>query len=586
MNRKMPGVIMFAIACIFLLSSFNETNKPSGNLFKDNDHPKIVNIVNFIRLLEPRDPKITEEVLYETVVKQVQLMKKYKLGGTFLLQYDALLDPRYQRLLKSLPRSSFEIGAWWEIPQPLVEKAGLKWRGRYPWDWHADVGFSTGYSPGEREKLADVYMSDFKKLFGYYPISVGSWFIDAHTLNYLYQKYKIVASSNCKDQVGTDGYTLWGGYWNQAYYPSKINSYMPAQHERNQIPVPIFRMLGSDPIRQYDNGLGTNRQGVITLEPVYTFGGGDSTWVDWYFKQFVEGNSMEYAYVQAGQENSFTWDAMAKGFELQLPLIARLRDEKKLKVETLAASGQWFREHYKITPATSVTVNEDLKGSDRKTVWFNSRFYRINLLWEKGTLRFRDIHLFNENFPSTYTTNKATSNECSFFTLPFVDGYIWSAPGQIAGLRFKTIIDGKEILLEGNDPVVTDSIPGKLHISWSLKSFDGTLVMDIDERQIEVNIKGGKSINWFLDLATADNASLPFKKISPYRIDCQFENMNYSITATKGSFSKPNDGTVLRITPKMNSLILNLAGINGSKMKHIAGVMINGKLYGPPHTQA
>src|SRR5882757_2212683 len=125
-----------------------------------NDHPRIVNIVNFIRLLEPRDPKITEEVLYETVVKQVEMMKKYQLDGTFLLQYDALMDPRYQKLLKGLPANSFELGAWWEIPQPLVEKAGLQWRGRYPWDWRANIGFSTGYTPEEREKLVDVYMND------------------------------------------------------------------------------------------------------------------------------------------------------------------------------------------------------------------------------------------------------------------------------------------------------------------------------------------------------------------------------------------------------------------------------------------
>ena len=238
-------------------------------------------------------------------------------------------------------------------------------------------------------------MADFKKIFGYYPKSVGSWFIDEHTLNYLSEKYKIVASCNCKDQYGTDGYTMWGGYWNQAYYPSKVNSYMPAQNESNQIPVPVFRMLGSDPVRQYDTGLGSDRQGVITLEPVYKEGGGDSTWVNWYFKEFVKGNAMEYAYVQTGQENSFTWDAMSKGFEIQLPLIARFRDENKLKVETLAESGKWFRQHYKITPATAVTVTEDLKGSDRKTVWFNSRFYRVNLLWENGTLRIRDIHLFD-----------------------------------------------------------------------------------------------------------------------------------------------------------------------------------------------
>ena len=171
--------------------------------------PRIVNIVNFIRDIEPRDPdRITKTVLYETVVKQIELMKKYRLGGTFLLQYDALMDERYQQLLKTLPKETFEIGAWWEIPQPLVEKAGIKWRGRYPWDWHADVGFSTGYTPAEREKLIDVYMEDFKKVFGYYPRSVASWFIDAHSLNYLYEKYHIVASANCKDQYGTDGYTL------------------------------------------------------------------------------------------------------------------------------------------------------------------------------------------------------------------------------------------------------------------------------------------------------------------------------------------------------------------------------------------
>jgi len=254
------------LAGMILLSAFHNPVKRDGP-----DAPKIVNIVNFIRLLEPRDPAITEDVLYQTVVKQTEIMKKYDLPGTFLLQYDALMDARYQKLLKSLPRA-YEIGAWWEIPQPLVEKAGLKWRGRFPWDWRANIGFSTGYTPKEREKLIDVYMADFKAIFGYYPKSVASWFIDAHSINYMYQKYHIVATANCKDQYGTDGYTLWGGYWNQAYYPSKINSYMPAQHENAQIPVPVFRLLGSDPIRQYDTGLGGGRQGVITLEPVYPKG--------------------------------------------------------------------------------------------------------------------------------------------------------------------------------------------------------------------------------------------------------------------------------------------------------------------------
>jgi len=543
--KKLTHLLLPTVTGLIVLCSFNlpgKTQKPA-------DHPKIVNIVNFIRLLEPRDPTITEDVLYQTVVKQVQMMKKYKLGGTFLLQYDALMDARYQKLLKSLPRGTFEIGAWWEIPQPMVEKAGLKWRGRYPWDWRANIGFSTGYSPAEREKLADVYMHDFKHIFGYYPKSVASWFIDAHTLNYLYQKYHIVASANCKDQYGTDGYTLWGGYWNQAYYPSKMNAYMPAQHAANQIPVPIFRLLGSDPIRQYDNGLGSQRQGVTTLEPVYKHAGGDSTWVSWYFKEFAAGASMEFAYTQAGQENSFTWDAMAKGFDIQMPLIARLRDAHKIKVETLGESGAWFRKKYKVTPATAVTITHDLPGSNQQTVWFDSRYYRANLLWKDNTLRFRDIHLFNENLRSVYETQPATSNECTFFTLPVVDGYIWSTPGKIAGLQFKALKNGKEILLEGKAPIVDDSTPGKLQISWPLTSFDATLKMELDNRHIKITIQGNEAVNWYLDLDTGAQVKLPFTTITSRQVNARFEGMDYALTSEKGSFSQPENGGVFRITP-------------------------------------
>jgi len=555
-NRTQPILEMLLLLIIF---SCTNPVKEQKNTSIASEKPRIVNIVNFIRLLEPRDAKITEDVLYQTVVNQVNLMNKYKLGGTFLLQYDALLDSRYQLLLKSLPDSLFEVGAWWEIPQPLCENAGLKWRGRFPWDWHADVGFATGYSTDEREKLVDVYMNDFKQIYGYFPKSVGSWFIDAHTLNYMAMKYGIVASCNCKDQIGTDGYTLWGGYWNQAYYPSIKNAYMPAQHEENQIHVPVFRMLGSDPVRQYDNGLGTKSQGVVTLEPVYKYGGGDSTWVNWYFKEFVEGECLEYAYVQVGQENSFTWDKMSKGLEIQLPLVARLRNEQKVKVETLAASGQWFRDHYKTTPSTSVTVNNDINGSDSKTVWFNSRFYRVNLLWENGMLRFRDIHLFDENFASDYLTKKGTSNKCSFFTLPFIDGNTWSTSDKIAGLRLKAIVNGEEIFIEGKDPVVEKSVPGKLHISWPLKSIDGNFVLDIDEQGITMQMEKGNTVKWFLDLTASSSAELPFEIVDPGRVDCRFKEMEYSVSAAKGTFSQPGEGVIFRITPENNSIILDFS---------------------------
>ncbi|WP_321290067.1 hypothetical protein [uncultured Sunxiuqinia sp.] len=559
MNFKYVYHLFVLLCCISNISCSNNSNDIGNPEEQTSNGPKVVNIINFIRLLEPRDANITEDVLYQTVVKQTEIMREYELGGTFLLQYDALLDSRYQKLLKSLPADSYEIGAWWEVPQPLVENAGMEWRGRYPWDWHADVGFSTGYTPEEREKLVDVYMADFKEIFGYYPKSVGSWFIDAHTLNYLYEKYGIIASCNCKDQIGTDGYNLWGGYWNQAYYPSKKNAYMPAQNEENQIPVPIFRMLGSDPVRQYDNGIGHTHQGVVSLEPVYPKSGGDSAWVNWYFYEFVNGECLEYAYTQTGQENSFIWSSVKKGFEIQMPLIARLRDQKKLKVETLAESGQWFKKNYQVTPATSVTVNNDLERSDVKTVWFNSRFYRANLLWDQGTLRFRDIHLFDENLQSKYLTEKVNSNECFFFTFPFVDGHVWSSSDEIAGLRLKALVDEAEVLLKGGTPMITSPQEGSLQVEWPLESIDGTFLMYFDEQKIDMRIKAKETIDWYWDLTTKNDAELPFLKISPSVVNCEFDEMNYVLNAKNGTFSKPNDQVVLRISPEDNKIILDMA---------------------------
>ena len=517
--------------------------------------PRIVNIINFIRQCEPRIEWITEDVLYETVVEQIAIMKKHQLKGTFLLQYDALMDPRYQKLLKGLPADMFEIGAWWEIPQPLVENSGYKWRGRYQWDWHADVGFATGYSPKEREKLADTYMADFKKIFGYYPKSVGSWFIDAHTLQYMQERYGIVASCNCKDQIGTDGYTMWGGYWSQGYYPSRKNAYMPAQNAGNQIPVPIFRMLGSDPIHQYDSGLGGNRQRVVSLEPVYTRGGGDADWCRWYFDAFVDGAAMDYGYVQAGQENSFAWKRMAKGFEIQMPMIAKLCKEGKVTVQTLAQTGQWFKENYKVTPPTSVTVLNDHSKKDQKTVWFNSRYYRANLLWDAGTMRFRDIHLFDESVASDYLTKRGESTKCFYYTLPVVDGFRWSSLDTTAGLRLKSA-DGVEI--KGASPTVDDSTDGQLVVRWRTDSPKGRIVMTFNETSVSVSGDGGMKDNWFFELSNDKNAKLPFAKIDDKKLSCTYKNAPYAISATRGKFKTSVD-SALRIIPEKNRIVLDFS---------------------------
>ncbi len=549
--------LFIILVTVIVVYSCNSGN-PQENLDTQRNHsPKIINIVNFIRQCEPRIDWITEEVLFETVVSQVDMMTKYKLTGTFLLQYDALIDPRYQDLLQNLPKDQFEIGAWWEIPQPLVEESGYTWRGRYPWDWHADVGFATGYKPEERESLVDTYMAKFKSVFGEYPKSVGSWFIDAHTLNYMYEKYSIAASCNCKDQIGTDGYTLWGGYWNQAYYPSKKNAYMPAQNADNQIPVPIFRMLGSDPIHQYDNGLGGNVQRVVSLEPVYSGGGGNQEWCNWYYSEFVNGPAMAFAYTQTGQENSFTWKRMKAGFDIQFPIIAQLLEEKKIELKTLGETGDWFKQQFEVTPATAVTVLSDHTEKDLKTVWFNSRFYRANLLWEQGTLRFRDIHLFDENLESDYLTQKGESTQCNYYTLPLVDGFQWSSTDIIAGLRFKTLKNDSVVDILGGDPLVNDKEEGQLLVTWKTTDPTGEIDLLFDESGIKISAKGKALRHWFMELNYDLENDFPLLEMIESRINCSYEGFKYSVSAIKGRFNQSSSNSI-RIYPEKNKVQLDL----------------------------
>ena len=63
---------------------------------------QIVNIINFIRAVEPR----VEKDLIEPVKEQIKLMKENNLRGTFLVQYDALLMPEYIEIFYSLTQIS------------------------------------------------------------------------------------------------------------------------------------------------------------------------------------------------------------------------------------------------------------------------------------------------------------------------------------------------------------------------------------------------------------------------------------------------------------------------------------------------
>ncbi len=488
----------------------------------------VVNIVNFVRGVEPRDPQCD---LVGTVRQQIDLARRHGFPVTWLLQYDALIDPRFLSLMRDLP-STHEIGVWFETPQPLVERAGLRWRGRpgYAWDWHAHVGFSVGYSPAEREALADICMATFRETFGAYPKSVGSWFMDAHLLAYLRDRYGIEASCNCRDQIGTDGYTLWGGYWAQGYYPSRRNAYMPAQTPEQQIDVPVFRMLGSDPIYQYSSGLGENGQGVITLEPVYAGdgGGGDPNWVNWYFDSLTGHPALHFTYTQVGQENSFGWPAMQNGLTDQFARLHALRDQRKVRLETLGDTGRWFRQQFRVTPATTAMALKDWRGAGRRSVWYNSRCYRVNLFWDGEALLIRDLHLFDQSYAERYLKRVCTSPDAVYDTLPLCDGFVWSDKEHAAGIR---LYGASSLRMGAAEPTVHTDLPDRLTVRWK-DADNGTVEISCTEQALSIRCDG--LADWRAEMMWAASVKPPITGVRRDRLTYRYEQHRYSWSVTTG----------------------------------------------------
>jgi len=503
----------------------------------------IANIINFVRAVEPREKN--NDYLPVTLEKELELCNKYNFPSTVLLQYDALIRSEYRDIISKLGQNA-EIGLWFEVVEPMVIDAGLEWRGRFPWDWHNDVGFLIGYIPEERIKLIDTAFEKFRSYYGHYPESVGSWHIDAFSLSYMSEKYNISASCNCKDQYGTDGYTIWGGYYNGAYYPSKKNMLCPADCAENQINVPVFRMLGSDPIHQYDLGLGNmqNGQSVMSLEPVYGNSGADKHWVEWYLRENFNGKTPSISYTQFGQENSFGWENIEKGLCMQFKSLDRYVKEGKITLQTLSQSGKMFKEHYSLTPCESMCIDSDCLDTDCKTVWYMSRFYRINLLYRNGKLRIRDLHLFDSDFSEKYLEKATTNNECFFSNIPFVDGFRFSSNEKTAGAYFRSldsdVIFNGEYSSKTEDNIVNLKIGKEIMVSMTPES----VIIDSEIRNLILDFK----YESFMDTAFTikDNKSL----------ELYFQGCTRVIRLKKGQFEKTeNEFRILSENGKIEILL-------------------------------
>ncbi len=387
-----------------------------------------VNIMNFIRGEEPRD---TIDLMLP-VREQMKLIRAHRFPATWLLQYDALVAGPYVDFLKAEMGPTHEAGIWFEMNRRICEDADVAWRGRADWEWdyHVPVAYSIGYTPDERRKLADAAMRKFKTVFGRDCKSVASWNLDAISVAHLSDHYGVDAFGNCRDQLATDGFTIWGSPI-AAYYPCRKNAWSPALAKENQIGSPIFRLLGQDPVYYYDNQIPK----PDTMEPVWP-SGRSKVFVDRFLTMIADSPTLSLAYAQLGQENSFGWPEMAEAFPMQMDALARVAREGKVRVETMGETGRRFKRAFSSTPVQAQVMLEDPFGREdppERTVWYQSGCYRANLHFVGDAFYLRDLHVYSDTFAQPYLTEPVRQHGIEQRLLAVLDGYHWSDDAVRAG---------------------------------------------------------------------------------------------------------------------------------------------------------
>lgn len=242
MNRFIKISSLLITVFLFFLSSSQVKVQADNQI---NCSGRYVTLVNPVR-----GRNLWLDMTLKPIIDQYSASAKYNFPSTWLLQYDVLKDLELVDKIKSFEIAG-ERGVLLEVSKNLADESQVIYHSEIKWS-NPGVIFLSAYSQSERRALIDTIFIQFKKDFGYYPKSVGAWWIDSYSLNYIKEKYGLNAILIVADQKTTDSYGVWGQWWGYPYYPSKYNILVPAAGD--SLNAVVIQWAQRDTVLAYGEG--------------------------------------------------------------------------------------------------------------------------------------------------------------------------------------------------------------------------------------------------------------------------------------------------------------------------------------------
>lgn len=360
---------------------------PNPGLAQTANSNQFINIVNPVRISTYTNDPIA------SINAEYGVIKERNLPATWLLTYDVIAKDGLVPVIKGMDENQ-ELGIFFEVTPLFAEKAGVTYNKTDSWH-RANSLFLSGYPQKDRIKLIDEVFNEFKESFGFYPTSVGSWWNDSFSLEYMQKKYGITANLICADQFETDGYHLWGQFWGSPFYPSKFHAGIPAKNANSRIDVVNIQWASRDPINGYHSS-------AYSVQDYFALGLSQD-YLQGLIKLYTGNSEVNFGQIAIGLEGDLNADSYKGTYTQHMELISKLRDSG-YQVVTMRDFSNWYRSEFKNGTPASLIVSDDLLNTGKKAIWYQTSFFRIGFVYNKkeSKLEIIDLRTYYNNFQEPF----------------------------------------------------------------------------------------------------------------------------------------------------------------------------------------
>lgn len=392
---------------------------------------KVLGLVSiFLFLLSSRPIKAQETSQFITIVNPVRISRytpdpaesiqteygivlQNKLPATWLLTYDVLKNDSMVRVLKQMNNEQ-EKGLFLEVSPLFAKNSQVEYHNSGFWHFATSV-FLSGYTQKERIQLIDTDFEAFKSVFGYYPTSVGAWWIDSYSLSYMKERYGITANLGLADQLTTDGYEVWGGYWSTPFYPSKQHAGIPAASLESKVDLVTTEWAPRDPLNGYkDSKYSTQDYSVMGLQTDY---------FEKLLHVFVDQHANQFGHITVGLEADLPAGVYKDEFSKQMGIVRKFANSSAYQVTNMKTFARWYTERFPNVSPPQLVESDDLLGGENKAFWYNTPQYRIGLVYDAQNKKTRiiDLRVYTSDFQDPYFFSPNTNKELTIYIPSVID---------------------------------------------------------------------------------------------------------------------------------------------------------------------